>query len=55
MKNQLFATLLSLSLVGTPVWGQTSDKESQDVQKEKGWSGLPMPSWAFLSIGEFIR
>lgn len=55
MKNQLLAALLLFGFLGTPVWGQTPEKEQVDAQKEKGWSGLQMPSWAFLFIGVFIR
>lgn len=44
MSKRLFAALFSISVIVAPVMSQTQPKDQQDIQKEKEWSGLQMPS-----------
>lgn len=55
MKERLFALFFFVSFIISSSIGQTQEKEQQDAQKEKEWSGLQMPSWVFSSIGVFIQ
>lgn len=50
MKNQLLAALLLFGFLGTPVWGQTPEKEQVDAQKEKR-----MEWFANAKLGIFIH
>lgn len=54
IKKQIVALFTAFCCATAPVIGQTQEKEQQDAQKEKGWSGLQMPNWVFSSIGVFI-
>lgn len=55
VKRNIITLFAALYWSVSPIVGQQLEKRQQDVQKEKGWSGLQMPSWVFSSIGVFIQ